>query len=313
MTQGSDAHGFTIVEVLVVLAISIALLASSMLIIGGRQAKAQFTQSINDTKLQIDDVINNVASGYYASNTSTNFTCDASGAGIPVIGSGGSTGQGSHIGCVFVGRALQFNVGGDASAMYVYNIIARQYNDYVNKTPVTSWAQAFPVLLSPSSTPGHGIGGVDTTEKRTLSYGLQIKTFSFNSSGGGVSVPDGDHKIVRTSGSCSLGPCVADVAFVNNVSSTDTSNNLSSGALNVSLAIIKNTGMTNPGYLEDTMVDSLWGGTAANFFPADVPNALVNSVSVCFEGGQNQNGTITIGGNGRQLSTSLQVGQGACP
>lgn len=312
MKQGLYAHGFTIVEVLIVLTVSIALLLSGMLYISGRQSKTQFTQSINDVRLQIDSVINNVSTGYYAASSSTNFGCDGTGATQPVITNGGPTEQGSHSSCVFIGRAIQFDVGGNPSAMYVYNMIARQYADNTNKTPVQHWADAYPILLSPSSTAGHGLGGVDTTDKRTLSYGLKIKTVSYNSSGGGAGVPDGDHKVGPNPATCSQTPCVADVAFVDNLASLDSSSNLSSGSLNVNLAIIKGTGLSNPSNLEDTMVDSLWGGVAANFFPADVAGADVNSVALCFEGGQNQNGTITIGNNGRQLTTSLKIGQGAC-
>src|SRR5882762_7178443 len=105
MKTGLNALGFTIVETMIVLAITGALLLMAMLMISGQQGKTEFTQAINDIQAQINDVINNVGTGYYAKTT--DFSCSA-GASGPVFNASGSTGQGSNTACVFMGRAVQF-------------------------------------------------------------------------------------------------------------------------------------------------------------------------------------------------------------
>ena len=69
--------GFTIVEVIIVLAVSSVLLVSALSLVGGQQKKAEFTQALSDIQSQIDGVMNNVATGYYANPG--NFQCTTTG------------------------------------------------------------------------------------------------------------------------------------------------------------------------------------------------------------------------------------------
>ena len=153
MKRGLDNKAYTIVEVIIVLAVSSALLVSALLLVGGQQNKTQFNQSVRDIEQQVQDIINNVATGYYS--RSTDFTC-SNNAGILTI-SEGHSGLGSNKDCIFIGRVVQFNVEGNGENFAVYNIVGLREN---GGEAITDLALAQPTILN------------GTTEYRTLKYGL---------------------------------------------------------------------------------------------------------------------------------------------
>jgi len=167
MRRGLHTSGFTIVEILIFLAVSSLLLVGAFSLITGQQARTEFSQSIRDIQTQIDDVINTVASGYYA--TTADFEChwDIAGPQITAL----SKERGTNQGCIFVGRAMQFVV--DSGSFKVDNIIGLQYKDNVTKTPATSLADAKPVLHDPS-------------DDRTLLYGLKTRWIKYEAAGTGT-------------------------------------------------------------------------------------------------------------------------------
>jgi len=154
MKRGLDNKAYTIVEVIIVLAVSSALLVSALLLVGGQQNKTQFNQSVRDIEQQVQDIINNVATGYYS--RSTDFTC-SNNAGILTISVGHSD-LGSNKDCLFIGRIVQFNVGGNGENLAVYNIVGLREN---GGEAITDLALAQPTILT------------GTTEHRTLKYGLR--------------------------------------------------------------------------------------------------------------------------------------------
>jgi prepilin-type N-terminal cleavage/methylation domain-containing protein len=121
--------GFTILETMIVLAVSGILAVSAILLVGGRQNKVEFQTAINDLTQQIQQVINETASGYYPNNKS--FNCSANPGTAPSIAAG-TNGQGTNSGCLFVGKALRFgNAGGatlQASQYTVYPLMANRYD-----------------------------------------------------------------------------------------------------------------------------------------------------------------------------------------
>jgi prepilin-type N-terminal cleavage/methylation domain-containing protein len=64
-TGGNQQQGFTIVETLIVLAVSAALLLVGMLFVSGRQNKTEFLVAINGEKQQMEQLINETANGFY--------------------------------------------------------------------------------------------------------------------------------------------------------------------------------------------------------------------------------------------------------
>lgn len=111
MRRRSQQAGFTIVEVMIVLAVTGALFVGIASTLAGRQRQAEFTQAINEVRSQIQQTISEVQEGYYASGN--NFSCTASGTGP---GSSitfasvapGAKAQGTNGGCIFLGKALHF-------------------------------------------------------------------------------------------------------------------------------------------------------------------------------------------------------------
>jgi len=135
----SAPRGFTIVETMVVLAVTGALFVSVVMLVAGRQERVQFEQAVNNIKAQIETVINEAQTGYpgdgvncrYAGNTPTATTPDNS--------------------CIFLGKAIQFTSSATKERFAVHTI--------VGKRDSTSLATATPYMFG--------------FETRPLWYGLE--------------------------------------------------------------------------------------------------------------------------------------------
>ena len=110
--RGADG-GYTILETMIFLAVTAMLFIAAMTTIGGKQATVQFTQGIRDTQSKIQDVINNVSTGYFP--TDSNFKCIVGDAipanNIPNVAPSftlGASIQGSSEKCVSLGKVLEF-------------------------------------------------------------------------------------------------------------------------------------------------------------------------------------------------------------
>jgi len=116
MKQGGrfakKSAGFTIVETLIVLAVSGGLFMIAALYIGGKQAKTEFQVGVRDIQTQLQQIINQTESGYYGTNSTSKCTIVG---GVPTItanaGNLGSSGD-----CIFIGKAFVV----DGPKLYVY-------------------------------------------------------------------------------------------------------------------------------------------------------------------------------------------------
>ena len=100
----SASGGFTIVEVLIVLAISSAMLVSAYGIFGSRRQAVDFTQAVYDLQSQIHSLANSVSS--QAVPGVQQYVCSPAMVGTvmrPVLSSGSSTNQD----CIYLGQAIQ--------------------------------------------------------------------------------------------------------------------------------------------------------------------------------------------------------------
>src|ERR1044071_4210461 len=75
MRGGEQKQGYTIVEVMVFLAISGFMFLIAAGFVAGRQSTAEFKQGMNSINDQMRQVINDVGNGFYPSNS--DFTCNA--------------------------------------------------------------------------------------------------------------------------------------------------------------------------------------------------------------------------------------------
>lgn len=153
-------HGYTIVEVLIFLAVSALLFGSTMVLLAGRQAKAQFTNAVRDFETRILDVANDVSNGYYQSPG--DIRCNAIGS-ITVSESGGE--QGANKDCILLGRVIKLGYGsGQEGEKYgVYTLIGKR-TTIPGGGDVSGLASATPRLL-----------WVDTPSSPTINESLREK------------------------------------------------------------------------------------------------------------------------------------------
>lgn len=106
MNRGGNlqsTRGFTVVETLIVLAVTSGLFILTAVAINGKQQKTEFQVGIRNLQQQFQQVITEAASGYYPSNGS--FQCTL-GIGANLQITGGTNEQGGNGACVFIGKTL---------------------------------------------------------------------------------------------------------------------------------------------------------------------------------------------------------------
>lgn len=151
MKQGGSKaaeRGFTIVETLIVLAVTGALFISAATLISGRQNRTQFTTAINNLQQQLQQVINEATSGYYPNNSA--FNCTRQVLTGPSITAAASNNQGSHGDCLFLGKVLYFGNIPDKTQYAVYSVAGNRLNS--TGAPAKTLAEAKPVMLAPGVT-----------------------------------------------------------------------------------------------------------------------------------------------------------------
>lgn len=169
--------GFTIIEVLIVLAVSGALLVSAAALINGRQAKTEFQTGINNTQQQIQQIINETISGYYPN--AGDFTCTGSSVGGVVSFHNASNRQGTNFGCIFMGKAIQFGLsatGDDASTLGVLPMVGNQnYNNgTIQDQAVQTLNKAAPRAVYPANSGDSA--PVSSVASTLMQYGLSVAT-----------------------------------------------------------------------------------------------------------------------------------------
>jgi type II secretory pathway pseudopilin PulG len=169
---GKKSAGFTIVETIIVLAVSAGLAASALLLVSGKQNKTQFQVAANNFKQQLEQIINETANGFYPSNN--DFQCDGTGA-TPVI-STGTNKQGTNSSCIFLGKAMAFGIGSTgakADAFTALPLVAKRFKAGTT-TDVATFADARPTALASGNNVGHQTGGVEKGVNYTTANGLSL-------------------------------------------------------------------------------------------------------------------------------------------
>jgi prepilin-type N-terminal cleavage/methylation domain-containing protein len=116
--------GYTIIEVLVVLAVSGVILASAIIIVGGLQPQTQFSQSAFDMQSKIESVIRGTGNTLFPNVEK--YDCTTGGNARPrlVAASGGSHTAGTSQACIFLGRAIRLDVG--SGKLYIYSVLGNR-------------------------------------------------------------------------------------------------------------------------------------------------------------------------------------------
>ncbi len=118
-----SAVGFTIVETLIVLAVSAGLFIIAAVYIGGKQQKTQFQVGVRDTQTLLQQTMATAESGYYGNLD--DFKCSLVGgatADLTFSGSGGELGARGE--CVYIGKAIVLS----GSTMYTFSLAGTRIN-----------------------------------------------------------------------------------------------------------------------------------------------------------------------------------------
>ncbi|QQS20357.1 type II secretion system protein [Candidatus Saccharibacteria bacterium] len=147
-----STHGFTVVETLIVLAVTSGLFVITAVAINGRQQKTEFQVGIRNLQQQFQQIITEAATGYYP--VSSSFRCSLIGGGDNVrLQGGGSNEQGSNEACTFVGKALVVGGPDHLDNYSVFSLAARRVLDD-GVTEVRNPAEAMVTAIAPSSANG---------------------------------------------------------------------------------------------------------------------------------------------------------------
>lgn len=281
-----NSGGFTIVETMIVLAVTGMLLLSAMSLIVGQQNKVQFSQSIQEVQSSIQQTMNEVSTGYYPDPG--NLRCTAAGNG-PILETGSTpTKRGSNTGCLFLGKAIQFGVRNVDPQEYIVHSIAG-----LDKRS-GALIEALPKAIAPGSASPPNFP--NASERKRLLYGLDAISMYY----------------IEGSGPARTRKPIGAVAFVSGLGSYDVGNQLMSGTQQISLIPVggsaPNVVFTNDNPLtteSDTVVDAINNNLKNE---TQSPPDPQGGVEICFaSGGTEQSGLITIGSNGRSLAVNLAI------
>lgn len=206
MKQGGDsrvARGFTIVEVLIVLAVTSALLTVAIVFMGGKQAKTEFAIGSRQIRQDIEQVINEAASGYYPN--SENFTCSRQGDYRQVQIAAGSESQGASNECIYVGNAMLFGQTRHVQDMRVVPLAGnKETTTATGKSDVTDIRQAHPTAIAPGVLGGPNDTAPDQSRTVRLPVGFEYAGYWLDTAGS-LSVPPGDFAVAVLSDFASAG------------------------------------------------------------------------------------------------------------
>lgn len=119
----TPVQGYTIFEVMIVLAVTSVLFLSVVVMFSGRQARTQFSQSMFDLQSTIQGYANDVATGSFPASSS--YSCAAKTFAAPYYTRPALTAtanaQSTNQACLYVGKAVQAIAADDS--LYIYNVL----------------------------------------------------------------------------------------------------------------------------------------------------------------------------------------------
>ncbi len=266
--------GFTIVEVLIVLAITGGLFLIAMVAINGQAQKAEFTQGLRDFHSRIDSVINDVSDGAFPD--AAGFACTPNIGSTPTFDSpGAGGGQGTNKGCIFLGKVIAFSSSPDELNKFkVFTVAGARLNSSDHE--VTNFADAQPVAADISS-PNNKANLTDT---QIMPFGLQVTMLE--------SIKDGVKTDIEAFG------------IINSFGSYESIINHVSGPDKLVVAPVP-TSLLSSGY-NPADVKNLKSVLSLDLNP--------EAIIMCIQqGAGGQQAAIIVGSQGHQAGTQLYIGQ----
>jgi len=178
--------GYTVLELMIVIAVSAGMFGIVATTFSGRQQQVQFTQAVRDLDSRIKDIRNDVSLGYYSANESVTCTTNNGNNPEPIVndvGPGSADPLGSNEDCVYIGKALQFSPGGNNNfnadndqLMKIFNIVGLRVDG--NGSNPTTVADAVPTAIP-------------NPEQALLKWGLRVKSIRYTNNANVVSETNG--------------------------------------------------------------------------------------------------------------------------
>ena len=266
--------GYTIVEVLIFMAVSGMMFTMAVVLVNGKQANSEYHQGMYDLDSQIHTVINDVANGYYPSTQ--DFTCRVLSPASPpsLMHSLSTVEAGTNTDCIFMGKVMHFGVQNSKGVDYnVYSVTGRRYAVGSIDTAPNSFTEAKPVAVDNG-------GDVNITSHKKLQWGLYVTAM---------------YEVTYAAGSISYNPNIGAVGFFGNFGNVS-GGVLQSGAQTVIAAKVPSALDQSPA----TIINNIQSITTA--YTAD------KSILLCLSDGKGHTGSISIGGkNGHQLQTVVKL------
>jgi prepilin-type N-terminal cleavage/methylation domain-containing protein len=190
--------GYTIIEVMIVLAISGLMFVIASSFIGGKERTTAFTEGVGTMASQIQNTLQQVSNGQYSDIP---LDCHLVGGADPLatitIPPGGTDTQGTNVGCVFLGKLLVFT-GPNSPSYSSVSLAGGQVNPDYFINGVTATASQFlldsdptiiPALTTPQTVPQQiNITGITVTNLAGFtSHGIYNFGFIQN-----LGTPDGN-------------------------------------------------------------------------------------------------------------------------
>ncbi len=289
---GTLDSGYTIIEVMIFLAISSVVFLFAVEFINGKQSQVEFSQGMANIKLQLQQVASNVVNGSFSERA--NFSCSSGSTNANqqttlVFNNTVSNTQGSNGGCMLIGYGVQYDVQGTNGSGYaIVPVAVSRVNS--SGQPTSSLSEAVPTPIT-ADLFGTGSAGIDLVQSGNLEYGIQVtKMYWVNNA---VSPP-------------SYNP-IDGFAIFYNVASNNPSNNSSSSVQSVSLY---KTGLTAPAPTEKVTGSSVnpfsWYITqiqSSDRLPSN------DQIIICFNGAgsSSQKASIVLGSSGNQMAATMHL------
>jgi hypothetical protein len=312
MKGGKQPHGFTVIEVMIFLAVSGAIFISVITLMSGSQNKTEFNTAITEFTSQLQSIVGNVANGYYLSQQ--NFTCTPNPTGNPTsptmayfISGGSGTPRGTSLGCTFIGEVIQFHFASDAAnaGYIVYPVVGNQYNPPTS-TPgpsnlnVTDLTQAAPVALYDTTDDPVKASIIDSEIDtiQEFTYGITVHP-------SGMGWADSSITTIPANDTCSINNvnlvCTGAIGFFTTFN----------GSQSVQVIPIPGSTLAQDYPIVVNEINSLQNGTGNNITGVYGSFNTVSNpdggVEICLDSGtDSESGLITIGGVNSPTAVTLQ-------
>lgn len=162
MKGGKRPLGYTLIEVMIVLAVSGLLFVIAANFISGKQGKASFQQGSNELVSRLQSIIEEVTDGQYAD---VPMTCSATGPQVN-LAAGGVQNQGTQSQCVFLGKLVHFTTRTDDANKYeIYPLVGAR---------LKSDGSLVTALADTKLSPAIGSGGLNLTSQANIPQNIYI-------------------------------------------------------------------------------------------------------------------------------------------